>query len=281
MKPNEKYKPRSGRFWAHVKYLSEQIGYSYRGSKGPRGSLRHYDLDTAVNVLHSAFHDERRIKIDEEFVAEVIGYMNFRTDAITKFVEPVLMTRDQAREEYLKLKDAYRPQLAASFNKQKGEKRHEAYLSSMVQIIAEAEFGHDGFVNDARRLATIWRDGDLYHTFSRRFDGAYPDVRDPLAVWEIKEYYGTTTFGSRVADGVYETLLDGYEIENARQDMGVDVKHYLFIDDRFTWWDCGRSYLCRMVDMLHSGHVDEIFFGRDVVTNWPETARELAALKSS
>jgi hypothetical protein len=39
-----------------------------------------------------------------------------------------------------------------------------------------------------------------------------PGTVNPIAIWEIKEYYYTTTFGSRVADGVYETLLDGMEL---------------------------------------------------------------------
>lgn len=99
-------------------------------------------------------------------------------------------------------------------------------------------------------------------------DGAYPNVNKPHAAWEVKEYYGTKTFGSRVADGVYETALDGYELNELRVE-GVEVGHYLFLDDRFTWWECGRSYLCRIVDMLHSGLLDGAFFGREVVSEWP------------
>ena len=37
------------------------------------------------------------------------------------------------------------------------------------------------------------------------------------ARWEIKEYYGTTTLGSRVADGVYETMLDGLELRELQR----------------------------------------------------------------
>ena len=117
-------------------------------------------------------------------------------------------------------------------------------------------------------------------TLARRVDGAFPSAINPVAVWEIKEYYYTTTFGSRVADGVYETLLDGMELEELRHSERIDVKHYLILDDRFTWWDCGRSYLCRIVDMIHMGYVDEVLFGREVVerlpalvTEWVQAAR--------
>ena len=80
----------------------------------------------------------------------------------------------------------------------------------------------------------------------------------------------TTTFGSRVADGVYETLLDGLELEELRHGENVEVLHYLMLDARYTWWDCGRSYLCRIVDMLHMGYVDEVLVGRQVIERLPE-----------
>jgi hypothetical protein len=95
----------------------------------------------------------------------------------------------------------------------------------------------------------------------------------PTRCGRSKEYYDTTTFGSRVADGVYETMLDGHEFDELRLLEDRKVNHYLIVDDRFTWWDCGRSYLCRIVDMLHQGLVDEALFGREVFTRWPEIVR--------
>ena len=95
----------------------------------------------------------------------------------------------------------------------------------------------------------------------------------------IKEYYYTTTFGSRVADGVYETLLDGMELEELREHEGIDVRHYLMTDAHFTWWDCGRSYLCRFVDMLHMGFVDEVLFGREVIEEMPRIVAEWVELE--
>lgn len=77
-----------------------------------------------------------------------------------------------------------------------------------------------------------------------------------------------------MADGVYETLLDGMELEELRQAEGIDVKHYLVLDDRYTWWDCGRSYLCRIIDMLHMGYVDEVLFGREIVERLPALVEE-------
>ena len=55
------------------------------------------------------------------------------------------------------------------------------------------------------------------------------------------------------------------ELEELRVNEGVNVLHYLIVDDHFTWWECGRSYLCRIIDMLHMGYVDEVLFGSEVV----------------
>jgi hypothetical protein len=84
----------------------------------------------------------------------------------------------------------------------------------------------------------------------------------------------TKTFGSRVADGVYESLLDGLELEELWLIEKVKVLHYLMVDDKFTWWDCGRSYLCRIcftwAMWMRSSSGDRCFrrFPK-VVKTWP------------
>jgi len=267
MKPNPLYLKKPPRFWANVKLISEQAGYSIR-CKGSVKTLRTYSMDDAVKIYSDEGLDESFLTKETAFLNEVIGYLNFRTDVLTNYVQPLFMDRDEAQKEYLALRKKYSLSRAETMNKQKGDKRHPAYFAGMVSMIAEKVLGAEGFVDDARRLSLVSSNGIAEYVFSRRFDGALPSIINPLAVWEIKEYYGTTTFGSRVADGVYETLLDGFEINEAETVIGRRINHFLFIDDRFTWWDCGRSYLCRMIDMLHTGHVDEIFFGKEILSEW-------------
>ena len=64
------------------------------------------------------------------------------------------------------------------------------------------------------------------------------------------------------------------ELEELRLNEGIHIRHYLALDDRFTWWECGRSYLCRVIDMLHMGYVDEVLFGREVVSRLPDLVAE-------
>lgn len=60
------------------------------------------------------------------------------------------------------------------------------------------------------------------------------------------------------------------------------------VDDYRIWWQMGRSYLCRMIDMLHMGYVDEVLFGSEVVERlpllvkeWVEVARQHPELVST
>jgi hypothetical protein len=63
------------------------------------------------------------------------------------------------------------------------------------------------------------------------------------------------------------------ELEELSEHERIDVEHLLMVDAHYTWWDCGRSYLCRIIDMLHMGYVDEVLFGREVVERLPAIVR--------
>jgi hypothetical protein len=181
------------------------------------------------------------------------------------------MDREKAQRAFEALHNSYTPQCNLPMNKQKGEKRHYSYFTCMVNMLTEKNLHGRNFNDNPKKLCLITNSNNkLVKTLSRRVDGAFPDILNPKVIWEIKEYYGTTTFGSRVADGVYETLLDGYEILEAEQVRGRRIEHYLLVDDYFTWWVKGKSYLCRLVDMAHAGFVDEVIFGEEILTRWPE-----------
>lgn len=284
MKPDSRFLGRSMRFWAHAKFLSEQLGYTQRQPKGtPKrksaadGALpevsqaRSYTVPEARDLLLRS-----TLSADDHLVVDVVEYLNWRACLLNRIVYPLLMNREQAALAYVQLKAKTGSARDPSMNRQTGDKKHPAYLASMVALVAESVLGSAGFIDDAQRLSVVTRNNILEGIFSRRFDGATPDTKDPKAVWEIKEYYNDKSFGSRVAGGVYETLLDGYEVEGARKELNTEIKHFLFIDARDAWWTRGKSYLCRMIDMLHTGHVDQIFFGREVLTEWETALRNFA-----
>jgi hypothetical protein len=167
-------------------------------------------------------------------------------------------------------------------NKQKGSKKKPAFLTAIVNMLVDANRKDFPCDLDPRQLTSITRNGKPIRTLARRIDGAFPCVINPIAIWELKEYYYTTTFGSRVADGVYETLLDGMELEELNSSEKIHVQHYLILDDEYTWWQCGRSYLCRIIDMMHMGYVDEVLFGREIIERIPTLVAEwIASIKKN
>jgi hypothetical protein len=274
VKPDARFIRQSKAFWANVRTVSQHVGYTKRGT----GQIRVLSVDEIVRALRdlglTADHvigDDRQLT---DFGTTLRDYFAYRAEVLNTFVEPLLMDAEDARAVFRTVYDDCRPTCPIPMNKQKGDKRAEAYLTALVNMLIEKHAEGLPCDYDPRELTTVTRDGVPVRTLARRVDGAFPSVVNPIAVWEIKEYYYTTTFGSRVADGVYESLLDGMELEELREHEGIDVRHYLMVDSHFTWWECGRSYLCRIIDMLHMGYVDEVLFGREVVVRLPEIVAE-------
>jgi len=273
MLADARYSRQDKSFWAHVRTIGQAVGYTRRGESQiliPSQAeivAAYTKLGLSCGSLFSA--DGRATARGQL----LLDYFEHRARLLHDSVRPNLMDAGEARDLFDDLSRRLCPKCPLPMNKQKGEKKAPAYLTGLVNMLIEANADGLSCDHDPRELTTVRRGGEPLRTLARRVDGAFPAVVDPIAVWEIKEYYYTTTFGSRVADGVYESLLDGMELEELREHEGINVLHYLMIDARYTWWDCGKSYLCRIVDMLHMGYVDEVLVGREVVTRLPDIVR--------
>lgn len=274
LKANLQFQNQSPEFWANVRLISQEVGYTDRATRTLKVP--------SLNEIRQAFGS---LSLSTEHIANVSGeltvlgdclfrYFAHRAEVLNNQVQSWLMNKAEAEIEFQRLFEKLSPNCPLPLNKQKGEKKNYAFLTGMVNMLIEANIGDMHCDFDPRVLTTITHDSMPLRTMSRRVDGAFPSAINPVAIWEIKEYYYTTTFGSRVADGVYETLLDGMELEELEKSAERKIQHILFIDDHFTWWGCGRSYLCRMIDMLHMGYVDEIIFGREVISRLPELVKE-------
>ncbi len=271
MKPNKNFLNKPKSFWASVRSLSQQVGYS-------KGNTI---IVPSVQKMADAFDklgldSSRIIENGEptEFASELLDYFEERARVLVNEVEPKLLNAEEAKALFEQAQTEFDHTCPIPMNKQKGEKKAAAFLTALVNMMIERNAQGLPCNYDPRELTTITHKGAPLRTLARRVDGAFPSAVNPIAIWEIKEYYYTTTFGSRVADGVYETLLDGMEIEELREHEGVEVKHYLMADAHYTWWKCGKAYLCRMFDMLHMGYADEILFGREVVEEMPRIVAE-------
>ena len=259
-------------FWADVRTISQGVGYTARGENRIR-------VPTARDVAN--YYD--RLKLSHRHLVSgglwtatgrlLFDYFRYRAEVLDQNVRLLLMDAEQARMLYEQQLDDLCPSLEPPMNKQRGEKRQVAYLTALVNMCVEAATQGYPCDYDPRSLTLVTKGDRPLRTLARRVDGAFPSVVDPVALWEIKEYYHTTTFGSRIADGVYETLLDGMELKELREASGIHVRHYLMVDAYKTWWEDGKSYLCRMIDMAYMGYVDEVLFGREVVERIPLLAQ--------
>lgn len=277
MKANNKFENLDLEFWVNIKLLNQRLGYTIRKTKkNPEGGFVVPNIEGIEKVFSKEGLSTKRLIENAkltDFGQLVVDYMEFRGEILTNEVEPNLMNKDQAKKLFYEMKKANKPKCPLPMNKQKNEKRDHSFLTGLVNMIVEKNKGESDCDYDPKELTAITKDGFPIRTLSRRVDGAFPSVIDPKAIWEIKEYYYTTTFGSRVADGVYETQLDGWELWETKENTGIEVKHYLFVDDYFTWWGMGRSYLCRLIDTIHMGLVTEVIFGKEVVTRLPEIVK--------
>jgi hypothetical protein len=290
MLPNPEFINQPKEFWANIRTISQKVGYTVRQrKKGVHGQVGPIHVPTLDEILE-AFESLRlnaghliEAGRPTTFGKAVVRYFDYRATVLNGTVEKLLMNAEQAVQMFERLREKHQSQRTVPMNKQSQEKKRPAYFTGMINMLIEAGIRGLPCNYNPQELTTVTRDQAPFRTLARRIDGAFPGPVDPIAVWEIKEYYYTTTFGSRVADGVYETLLDGMELQELDAALRMDSKrlidridHVLMIDAHYTWWVKGRSYLCRVIDLLNMGYVGEVLFGREIETRLPVIARRWA-----
>lgn len=269
MKPDERFLNLGKEFWANIRCITQNVGYTVRGSK----NVKVPTLEDMINALQNMNLSVSHIVNDDHGYTPlgklIYDYYQYRAEILNTYVESHLMDVTQASELFSAMREKYKPTCPIPMNKQSGIMRTPAFFTGIINMIIEANLGGLDIDLNPRALTTMTSKNEPLRTFSRWMDGAFPRTINPIAIWEIKEYYYATTFGSRVADAVYETQLDGMELEELRDHTTKNIFHYLMIDSHYTWWVMGRSYLCRIIDMLHMGYVDEVLFGSEVIERLP------------
>jgi hypothetical protein len=235
VKPDPRFLSQDKTFWANVRSISEQAGYTSRGE----GLIKIPSLEEMIESLAAIRLHANHLVANKgnptEFGNKLLEYFQYRADVLNNVVEPRLMNVARAKALFEKLKPKCWKSCPLPLNKQKGDKKAEAYFTCIINMMIEANSKGYGCDYDPRTLTTVTKNGMPLRTFARRVDGAFPSTVNPIAVWEIKEYYHTTTFGSRVADGVYESLLDGMELNELKENEAIHLLHYLSVDAHYTW----------------------------------------------
>ena len=232
MKAFNEFIHKDASFWAFIKFISETLGYTERR----RDQVKAYTVIELRSLCH-----EYNVNTDFQTIDDAVLYSKMRADLLNNFAESSLMSAETACTEFENLLPIYESKHLHStlpMNKQKGAMRQVNFFTAIINILTEltvreitGNCAEMGFDCDPHGLTFVWDEKhSIIGASSRRFDGAYPSINSPLIVWEVKEYYYATTFGSRVADGVYETQLDGFEFKELYNRTGRKVFHVLFID---------------------------------------------------
>lgn len=205
-----------------------------------------------------------KLQLGGEVASELVEYLDFRR-TLWDLGDKLLRTEDEAKA-YCRKKFNELPKTTQT----KNQEHHQSSKAMVLTTtrLAEAacrEFGMPIEPNPQRRC--VWVADQQLHVTARSLDGAIPGLVDPFLVWEIKEYWGTTSGGSKMSDAVYECALVGRELRDFEKRTNLHVEHAVLVDGK-AQWTSRESDLLRFYDLYHQGLIDILIVGREVETAW-------------
>ena len=124
MKPNEKFLKLNKDFWANIKSISQQTGYTVRGKNQIKVPNIEDIKDSLNNLKLSYEHLILNNNQPTDLGALVIDYFIYRAEILNNSIEPLLMDVDKVKKIYNKLNNQYKPKVIQPLNKQKNEKKN-------------------------------------------------------------------------------------------------------------------------------------------------------------
>jgi len=157
----------------------------------------------------------------------------------------------------------------------------KALVGGVTLIAADFCCGNGISIDPNPQNRCVWTHDSSMHVTSRRLDGAIPGLVNPRIIWEIKEYWGKTSGGSKMSDAVYECQLVGRELRNWEEGTGLEVCHVVFLDG-LEQWKSRRSDFVRFSDLANQGLIDQLIIGGEVEEDWAKLlAAELGSISSA
>ncbi len=136
MIPNPKFLRQRKVFWANIRTISEKAGYTYKKQ------VKVHDLDQIVRAYTSLGLGTEHIADPNGSLTKmgrrILDYLKYRAEVLNSYVEPRLMTYDEAAALYEELKSRYKPKCPPPMNKQSNEKKTISYFTAMINMVIEA-----------------------------------------------------------------------------------------------------------------------------------------------
>jgi len=144
----------------------------------------------------------------------------------------------------------------------------KAIVATVTNIAREVCTRKNLTLDDNPQHRCAWCADNGLHVTARNLDGAIPGLANPVIIWEIKEYWGVTSGGSKMSDAVYECNLVGRELREFEERTQIPrVLHVVLLDGRNQWLK-RKSDLTRFIDLLCQGIIDKLFIGKELETEW-------------
>ena len=138
MKANLNFLHLSQDFWANIKLLSQELGYTDRAT---RNILIPSALQIRSKLNQNNFsytHIEDHYGNLSHFGHLLLQYFQYRADILNDSIRYSLMDKNKAETKFNELYDNYQPICPLPFNKQKGDKKNYAFLTGIVNILISA-----------------------------------------------------------------------------------------------------------------------------------------------
>ncbi|WP_189559213.1 DUF7687 domain-containing protein [Streptomyces pilosus] len=262
-------------FWHVVRMLADQISARSRYAEGISPS----QIIPVLKSVKSSAADGLigYLNRNPENLGQLSRYWAKRRE-VSETLLSLMRSEEEAKGDYIAMSDRALESYGVRIE---GYHRSSKVLVNTVDAVLNEECAKAKVdVNTSpQSRAAIISDEHIWVS-PRRLDGAMPALLNPIALWEIKEYWGVTNGGSKMSDAIYELQLVGVELRTFEDEVGIHVNHYAIIDGR-DQWNSRKSDLRRAVDLLYSGLLDELIVGREVLTEWPRVVRECCALTRS
>ena len=237
-------------------------------------SLRGKEQRDFLNDLATGKKNESKwwnqLGLSDSAAKLIVGYCKAR-ERLLKVALDDLRTEEAAKKFCKKSLIEWKVTKTKSKDHHQSSKTLIATTTAIAEKICN-ELSEKIDTNPQRRC--IWYIDNHLHVTARNLDGAIPSLQDPYIVWEIKEYWGKTSGGSKMSDAVYECHLVGRELREFEEKSGHKIAHVVFLDGK-DQWNARKSDLARFIDLHNQGLIDYLFIGNTIETDWEPTLRSL------
>lgn len=249
-----------------LRLLIDQYGFTTIDEHQVITRLRAAGADSATSLANWLEQSEPGL------IGELAEYTHIRKDLGDMVLHDLLRTEDEAKDDFATV--------SSDVIKRYGTRTGSHHQSSKVmvqtvEVITRAESVGQPDVpdTDPQKRAALINSSNIWVS-PRRLDGALPSLSNPVGLWEIKEYWGLTSGGSKMSDAVYELQLVGTELQLQEALSEHHVEHVAIVDGKHQW-SKRKSDLRRIIDLLYCGLLDEVIWGREVLTDWGPAVRRM------